>query len=89
MGLEGFDNAAWVKRFAAENRPGPYLRVRETGRLRAGDEIHVEHRPDHGVTVSVMFRAFMGEPELLPRLLNVPGLPQRVYDEARSSLDRV
>ncbi len=89
LGLEGFDNAAWVKRFAAENRPGPYLRVLETGTLQAGDEIDVEHRPDHGVTVSTMFRAFMGEPELLPRLLDVPGLPQAVYDEARASLDRV
>ena len=89
MGLEGFDSAAWVKRFAAENRPGPYLRVLETGRLQVGDEIHVEHRPDHGVTVSMMFRAFMREPELLPRLLDVPGLPQQVYDAARASLDRV
>lgn len=89
MGREGFDNAAWVKRFAAENRPGPYLRVLETGRLRAGDEIHVEHRPAHGVTVSTMFRAFMREPELLPRLLDVSGLPDEVYVEARSALDRV
>jgi MOSC domain-containing protein YiiM len=89
MGLEGFDNAAWVKRFAAENRPGPYLRVLETGRLQAGDEIHVEHRPDHGMTVSMMFRAYMREPELLPRLLDVPGLTERTYQDLRSSLDRV
>jgi MOSC domain-containing protein YiiM len=89
MGLEGFDNTAWVKRFAAENRPGPYLRVLEAGSLQAGDEIHVEHRPEHGVTVSTMFRAYMREPELLPRLLDVPGLPQRVYDDARAALDRL
>jgi MOSC domain-containing protein YiiM len=89
LGREGFDSAAWVKRFAAENRPGPYLRVLETGRLQAGDEIHVEHRPAHGVTVSMMFRACMREPALLPRLLDVPGLPDEVYAEARSSLDQV
>ncbi len=89
MGREGFDNAAWVKRFAAENRPGPYLRVIETGSLQAGDEIRVEDRPAHGVTVSMMFRAFTREPELLPRLLDVPGLPDEVYAEARSSLGRV
>ena len=45
LGSEGFDNAAWVKRFAAENRPGPYLRVLENGTLQAGDAIEVEHRP--------------------------------------------
>jgi MOSC domain-containing protein YiiM len=89
MGREGFDDTVWVKRFAAENRPGPYLRVLETGTLRAGDEIHVVHRPDHGVTVSTMFRAFMGEPELLALLLDVPGLAERVYDAARSSRRRV
>lgn len=89
MGREGFDSTAWVKRFAAENRPGPYLRVLETGQLQAGDEIQVEHRPTHAVTVSMMFRAFMREPELLPRLLDVPGLPDEVYAAARSSLDRV
>ena len=89
MGRGGFDNTAWVKRFAADNRPGPYLRVLETGRLEAGDEIRVVHRPDHGVTVSMMFRAFMGELALLPLLLGVPGLAERVYDAARSSLDQV
>jgi MOSC domain-containing protein YiiM len=89
LGREGFDDTAWVKRFAAENRPGPYLRVLETGSLQAGDEIAVEHRPDHGVTVSMMFRGFMGEPELLPRLLDVEGLPDEAYDAARAQLDRV
>ncbi len=29
----------WVKRFAAEGRPGPYLRVLEPGRVAAGDEL--------------------------------------------------
>ena len=55
----------------------------EEGTLRAGDEIVVEHRPEHGVTVSMMFRALMREPELLPLLLGVPGLPEAVYDAAR------
>ncbi len=29
MGLSGYDDTSWVKRFAAEGRPGPYLRVLE------------------------------------------------------------
>lgn len=74
LGLSGYDNRAWVKRFAAEARPGPYLRVVEEGTLRAGDEITVVHRPGHGVTVSEMFRALNLDRSLLPRLRLVDGL---------------
>jgi MOSC domain-containing protein YiiM len=31
MGLSGYDNRAWVKRFAQVGRPGPYLRVLAEG----------------------------------------------------------
>ncbi len=88
LGRSGFDNTAWVKRFAADNRPGPYLRVLEPGTLQVGDEIVVEDRPEHGVTVSMMFRAVMGEPELLPRLLAVDGLPASIYAAARAEAAR-
>jgi hypothetical protein len=37
----------------------------------------------------MMFRASMHEPQLLPRLLEVPDLPAEVHVAARSSLDRV
>ena len=57
MGIGGYDNTAWVKRFAAVGRPGPYLKVLGEGALSAGDEIRVLHQPGHGVTVSMMFRA--------------------------------
>jgi MOSC domain-containing protein YiiM len=74
MGLSGYDNRAWVKRFTAQNRPGPYLRVVAEGELAAGDELTVVHRPGHGVTVSTMFRALTTESDLLPELLRVDGL---------------
>jgi MOSC domain-containing protein YiiM len=74
MGESGFDNAGWVKRFAAVGRPGPYLRVVEEGTLQAGDALAVEHRPGHGVTVSIMFRALTTDRSLLPELLRVDGL---------------
>ncbi len=74
MGECGYDRTAWVKRFTATNRPGPYLRVVEEGVLTAGDAIEVEHRPGHGVTVSTMFRALTTERTLLPELLRVDGL---------------
>ena len=69
MGISGYDETAWVKRFTIEGRPGPYLRVVEPGEITAGDPIEVVHKPDHDVSVTMMFRAFTNERELLPRLL--------------------
>lgn len=74
MGESGHDNTAWVKRFAADDRPGPYLRVLEEGLIQADDAIEVVHRPDHGITVSFMFRALTREQHLWPELLRIPGL---------------
>ncbi|MGV9628192.1 MOSC domain-containing protein [Streptomyces sp. NPDC003487] len=59
----------WVRRFTHRGAPGAYLRVIEPGEIRAGDPIEVVHRPGHGVTVAVQFRAVTTERELLPRLL--------------------
>lgn len=59
----------WLKTFTADARPGAYLSVITPGSIRAGDTIKVLHRPDHDVTVSLMFRAFTIERELLPALL--------------------
>jgi MOSC domain-containing protein YiiM len=84
MGRCGYDDRAWVKRFAAVGRPGPYLRVLQEGELRAGDEITVMHRPGHGVTVSTMFRALTTDHSLLPELLAVEGL----VEEARQRAER-
>jgi MOSC domain-containing protein YiiM len=83
MGRRGYDASDWVRWFAAEARAGTYLRVLEEGVLQTGDEVHVVHRPDHGVTVSTMFRAFMTDHSLLPRLLDVDGLPDHAYAAAR------
>ncbi|CAN5476104.1 MOSC domain-containing protein [soil metagenome] len=60
MGRAGYDDRAWVKRFATEARPGPYLRVLQPGHLQAGDAIEVVHRPGTGATVSEAFRAAYG-----------------------------
>ncbi|MGL5809548.1 MAG: MOSC domain-containing protein [Nocardioides sp.] len=57
MSRGGYDARAWVKRFTAVGRPGPYLRVLEEGHLAAGDDLAVEHRPEHGVTVTAYFAA--------------------------------
>ncbi len=67
MGVTGHDNAAWVKRFMQEGRPGPYLRVLQEGSLQAGDEIEILHRPDHGLTVAHLFRAMNLDRTLRPQ----------------------
>jgi len=39
MGESGYDNGHWVKRFTAQCRPGPYLRVLEEGEVAAGSTV--------------------------------------------------
>lgn len=84
MGVSGYDNAHWVKRFAQDARPGPYLRVLEEGSLKAGDEIEIVHRPGHGITVTTLFRALNLDHSLRPLLVGIEGLgdkPRRVVEE--------
>lgn len=82
LGVSGYDDARWVRRFAAAGRPGPYLRVLEPGTLAAGDALVVEHRPDHDVTVSTMFRALTTERSLLPRLAGLDRIDPQARREA-------
>ena len=58
----------WLRRFADAARPGAYLRVVVSGTIQAGDPITVIDRPDHGVSIALMFRAVLREPALLPQL---------------------
>ncbi len=57
-----------VKRFTARGATGAYLRVLETGALGAGDEVTVVHRPGHGVTTGLAFRALTTQPYRIPQL---------------------
>ena len=75
--------AGWIKRFTQAARPGSYLRVIESGEIRAGDRIEIVHRPGHDVTIGVVFRAVTLEPELLPRLLAADALPADLRERAR------
>ncbi|MEU0003152.1 MOSC domain-containing protein [Streptomyces sp. NPDC006314] len=63
------DERGWVKRFTRKGATGAYLRVIEPGEIRAGDPVEIVHRPEHGVTAAMQFRAVTTERELLPRLL--------------------
>jgi MOSC domain-containing protein YiiM len=76
----------WVRRFTADARPGPYLRVVEPGLVAAGDPIVVERRPTHELTISTVFQAMTTRADLLPLLLEVPELEDDLADQARRQL---
>lgn len=73
----------WARRFTERALPGAYLRVAEPGEIRAGDPVVVEHRPEHDVTMAVVFRALTTERELLPGLLAAGDvLPEEIREKA-------
>ncbi|MFD0776864.1 MOSC domain-containing protein [Streptomonospora algeriensis] len=76
------EETGWVKRFTREGRTGVYLRVLAEGEISAGQEIRMEHRPEHGITVAAAFRArYERDGELLRRVLDLPGRSS-VWEEA-------
>lgn len=74
----------WIKTFTDAGKPGAYLRVISPGTVRAGDAITIDYRPDHDVIISLVFRARMSEPELLPRLLAADALSAELKAYART-----
>ena len=71
----------WIKTFTAAAIPGAYFRVIEPGTMRAGDGIQIIERPDHSVTVGVVFRALMLEPALMPTLTAADALPDKIKQQ--------
>lgn len=72
------DERGWVKAFTQAAAPGAYLRVLSPGTVVAGDEIVVTDRPQHGVTVGLVFRALTTEPESLPTVIVAEALSEDV-----------
>ncbi len=73
----------WVKTFTVAAAPGAYLRVITPGPVQAGDQIVITERPDHDVSVGVVFRAVTLEPELLPQLVDIEALAAEKREFAR------
>ena len=73
----------WIKTFTEAAKPGAYLRVISSGMVRAGDAIAIDYRPDHDVTIGLVFRARMSEPDLLPQLLVADALSSELKAFAR------
>jgi MOSC domain-containing protein YiiM len=84
-----FDDPEMPRRFAAAGRPGAYLRVLEEGELGAGDDVLVEDRPDHGLSVADVSAAYHShDVELTARLLDVDDLDDSWKAWARRRVDR-
>jgi MOSC domain-containing protein YiiM len=82
--FQAFLNLAhWMKTFIHAGKPGAYFRVISPGTVRAGDAIAIDYRPDHDVTIGLVFRARLSEPELLPQLLAADALSAELKDYAR------
>lgn len=76
----------WIRTFTDAGTPGAYFRVISPGPVRAGDGISVEHYPEHDVTIGMVFRARMTEPELLPALLKADALSDELKSYVRRRL---
>jgi MOSC domain-containing protein YiiM len=78
LGIRG-----WIKTFTNGGTPGAYLRILEPGPVRAGDAIDIVRRPDHEITIGLVYRAMMLEPELMGSLLVADALPEPLKLQAR------
>lgn len=76
----------WIKTFTEAAKPGAYLRVVSPGTVQAGDTISIEDRPEHDVTIGLVFRARMSDPDLLPQLLAADALSSELKAYVRRRL---
>jgi MOSC domain-containing protein YiiM len=79
----------FIKRFAHARRPGTYLSIVEEGKLGAGDEVEIVHRPNHDVTIGLFAEAYEHDRALLPRLLDAADdLPDVWHDWVEEKVGR-
>ncbi len=87
LGLRMGD-AAFIDRFARAARPGTYLAIEAGGDIGAGDTIELLSRPEHSVTIGTVERAYHGQEELVPLLLDVEDLSASWRNWARRAITR-
>ncbi|MBU9765172.1 MOSC domain-containing protein [Mycobacterium sp. TNTM28] len=77
----------WVKTFTRTAIPGAYFRLVTPGSVAGGDDVTVTHRPDHDVTIGVVFRALTLEPGLLPQILRADALAEPIRELAERRIN--
>jgi MOSC domain-containing protein YiiM len=70
MGVRG-----WMRTFTEVGRTGAYLAVVTAGTVRPGDAVRVVAQAAHDVALPETFRAFMGDPDAVRRVLDAGFLP--------------
>lgn len=75
LGIRMGDNA-FVDRFADAARPGTYLAIEQEGEVGAGDTVDLLARPRHGITIGAVERAYRGDADLLPLLMELDDLSE-------------
>jgi len=80
------DRPRWIKTFTDAGVPGAYFRVLSPGQVRAGDGITIEYRPDHDVTIGLVFQARMKNAALAPELLKADALSAEMKNFARQRI---
>lgn len=74
LGLR-MDDTGFPRRFAAAGRSGAHLAIEREGTLAAGEAVTRLTRPDHGVTVGLINRAYHVDHGLADRLIGVGDVP--------------
>ena len=64
---------------------GAYLAVLQPGTIRPDDTIEVVWRPGHGITLPMVFRAWMGDRDLARAVLDSGALPAREHRSCRQA----
>jgi MOSC domain-containing protein YiiM len=83
MGEDGFP-----RRFAGAGRPGAYLRILASGTVATGDDVILEHRPGHGVTIQAVAEAYHRDRSRVAEVLAAPELAGAWQTWARAFLAR-
>lgn len=83
LGLKG-----WVKTFAAHGDCGAYARVIEPGTIKPADEITFHRRPNHGITMGMVFAAVMGDLEAAHKVVEARCLRPHYHDALVNRLSR-
>lgn len=82
------NDETFPRRFTAALRPGSYLRIIVEGDLASGDEIRVNHRPDHDLTIQDVFRIYTRDRNEVARLVAIPQLSESWRNWAQRVLQK-
>lgn len=77
----------FVDVFRVAGRPGAYLRIVQEGEVGEGDEVHVAHRPAHGVTIAQVTDIYGLDRGNAALLLDVPELAAGIKRWARKRVE--